>query len=175
MFSIMNIIVTDVLVSKDRGVVCCTDYTAPWGASVICEIALYKKHWLDLTVIWCSWGNCFYIFFKICTYICVIPQLLAANQLLQHTQQPYSYLIETVRQRDAQISVLKERMNSLEDDVRYTYRTHIYREETCLCVQGGTEPKRKSTHITYFNWRHLGLLSCLPKSFFSFTLCASNI
>ena len=50
----------------------------------------------------------------------VVPQLLAANQLLQQTQQPYSYLIETVRQRDAQIGTLKERLTSLEDDVRYT-------------------------------------------------------
>ncbi|CAN9499679.1 unnamed protein product [Ophioblennius macclurei] len=44
-------------------------------------------------------------------------ELLAANQLLQQTQQPYSYMIETVRQRDAQIGVLKERVASLEDDV----------------------------------------------------------
>uniref|UniRef100_A0A8C4E6F8 Progesterone immunomodulatory binding factor 1 n=1 Tax=Dicentrarchus labrax TaxID=13489 RepID=A0A8C4E6F8_DICLA len=57
-------------------------------------------------------------------HMCVAPQLLAANQLLQQTQQPYSYLIETVRQRDAQIGAMKERITSLEDDVRYTYRTH---------------------------------------------------
>lgn len=44
-------------------------------------------------------------------------ELLAANQLLQQTQQPYSYLIDTVRKRDAQISTLKERITSLEDDV----------------------------------------------------------
>lgn len=49
------------------------------------------------------------------------PQLLAANQLLQQTQQPYRYLIETVRKRDAEISTLKERITSLEDDVRYTH------------------------------------------------------
>lgn len=48
-----------------------------------------------------------------------VPQLVAANRLLEQTQQPYSYLIETVRQRDAQISAMKERMVSLEDDVRY--------------------------------------------------------
>uniref|UniRef100_A0A7N8XMS5 Progesterone immunomodulatory binding factor 1 n=1 Tax=Mastacembelus armatus TaxID=205130 RepID=A0A7N8XMS5_9TELE len=48
--------------------------------------------------------------------------LSTANQLLQQTQQPYSYLIETVRQRDAQISTLKERINLLEDDVRYIGR-----------------------------------------------------
>uniref|UniRef100_A0A671TQR1 Progesterone immunomodulatory binding factor 1 n=1 Tax=Sparus aurata TaxID=8175 RepID=A0A671TQR1_SPAAU len=55
-------------------------------------------------------------------------ELLAANQLLQQTHQPYSYLIETVRQRDAQISTLKERVTSLEDDVRY--RTNSHREVT---------------------------------------------
>lgn len=54
----------------------------------------------------------------------VFPQLLSANQLLQQTQQPYSYLIETVRQRDAQISTMKGRIASLEDDVRYMYTTH---------------------------------------------------
>ncbi|XP_030012559.1 progesterone-induced-blocking factor 1 [Sphaeramia orbicularis] len=47
----------------------------------------------------------------------ISEELLAANQLLQQTQQPYSYLIDTVRQRDAQISSLKERVVSLEDDV----------------------------------------------------------
>uniref|UniRef100_A0A8C5GNF7 Progesterone immunomodulatory binding factor 1 n=1 Tax=Gouania willdenowi TaxID=441366 RepID=A0A8C5GNF7_GOUWI len=46
--------------------------------------------------------------------------LLAANQLLQQTQQPYSYLIETVRQRDAQLSVLKQRITALQDEIRYT-------------------------------------------------------
>lgn len=64
----------------------------------------------------------------------VVPQLLAANQLLQQTQQPYSYLIETVRQRDTQISTLKERLTSLEDDVRYTYTTHLHKEETHLSI-----------------------------------------
>lgn len=49
---------------------------------------------------------------------------MAANQLLEQTEQPYSYLIETVRQRDAQISTMKERMAVLEDDVRY--RKHIH-------------------------------------------------
>ncbi|XP_022061964.1 progesterone-induced-blocking factor 1 [Acanthochromis polyacanthus] len=47
----------------------------------------------------------------------ISEELLAANQLLEQTQQPYSYLIETVRQRDAQISMLKERVTSLEDNV----------------------------------------------------------
>jgi septal ring factor EnvC (AmiA/AmiB activator) len=46
------------------------------------------------------------------------PQLSTANRLLQQTQQPYSYLIETVRQRDAQVASLKEQVASLEDSVR---------------------------------------------------------
>uniref|UniRef100_A0A8D0AS51 Progesterone immunomodulatory binding factor 1 n=1 Tax=Sander lucioperca TaxID=283035 RepID=A0A8D0AS51_SANLU len=64
----------------------------------------------------------------------ISEELLAANQLLQQTQQPYSYLIETVRQRDTQISTLKERLTSLEDDVRYTYTTHLHKEETHLSI-----------------------------------------
>ncbi|XP_032409293.1 progesterone-induced-blocking factor 1 [Xiphophorus hellerii] len=44
-------------------------------------------------------------------------ELSAANQLLQQTQQPYSFLIETVREKDAAISTLRERVSSLEDDV----------------------------------------------------------
>lgn len=76
-----------------------------------------------------------------CNYsqISVVPQLLAANQLLEQTQQPYSYLIEAVRQRDEQISAMKERVSSLEDDVRYAYRTHARSGETCL---GKAELKR---------------------------------
>uniref|UniRef100_A0A8D0AJI9 Progesterone immunomodulatory binding factor 1 n=1 Tax=Sander lucioperca TaxID=283035 RepID=A0A8D0AJI9_SANLU len=77
----------------------------------------------------------------------ISEELLAANQLLQQTQQPYSYLIETVRQRDTQISTLKERLTSLEDDVRYTYTTHLHKEETHLSI---------SQH---------SVLSCLPNSF----------
>ncbi|KAM6997635.1 progesterone-induced-blocking factor 1 [Tautogolabrus adspersus] len=57
----------------------------------------------------------------------ISEELLAANQLLQQTQQPYSYLIETVRQRDAQISTLKERVTSLEDDV-----SSLRKERTAL-------------------------------------------
>ncbi len=93
-----------------------------------------------------GYSNCFHNCSSM--LICVVPQLLAANQLLQQTQQPYSYLIETVRQRDAQIATLKERLSSLEDDVRYMYP---HREETCLSVQEGTE--LKSAHMTFsFNW-----------------------
>ncbi|XP_038149790.1 progesterone-induced-blocking factor 1 [Cyprinodon tularosa] len=44
-------------------------------------------------------------------------ELSAANQLLQQTQQPYSFLIQTVRERDAQLSALKERLSSLEEEV----------------------------------------------------------
>ena len=44
----------------------------------------------------------------------VSKELEAANQLLQQAQQPYSYLIETVKQRDIQIQKLKERITSLE-------------------------------------------------------------
>lgn len=50
-------------------------------------------------------------------------QLSAARQLLEQTQQPYSYLVESVRQRDAQIRALKETVSSLEDSARYTQRT----------------------------------------------------
>uniref|UniRef100_A0A3Q3KDL0 Progesterone immunomodulatory binding factor 1 n=1 Tax=Monopterus albus TaxID=43700 RepID=A0A3Q3KDL0_MONAL len=57
----------------------------------------------------------------------ISEELLAATQLLQQTQQPYSYLIEAVRQRDAQISTLKERITSLEDDV-----SSLRKERTAL-------------------------------------------
>lgn len=51
--------------------------------------------------------------------VCIVPQLLAANRLLDQTQQPHSYLVEAVRQRDAQIGAMKQRVASLEDDVGY--------------------------------------------------------
>lgn len=73
------------------------------------------------------------------------PQLLTANQLLQQTQQPYSYLIETVRQRDAQISTMKGRISSLEDDVRYMYTTHKHRGGTSLCASRNFTEKKINT------------------------------
>ncbi|XP_048880029.1 progesterone-induced-blocking factor 1 isoform X2 [Brienomyrus brachyistius] len=51
----------------------------------------------------------------------------AANQLLQKAQQPQSYLIDTIRQRDAQIIAQKERISELEDTVRT-----LKREKTAL-------------------------------------------
>ncbi|KAF3708112.1 Progesterone-induced-blocking factor 1 [Channa argus] len=57
----------------------------------------------------------------------ISEELFAANQLLRQTQQPYSYLIETVRQRDVQISTLKELITSLEDDV-----SSLRKERTAL-------------------------------------------
>ncbi|KAG7315972.1 hypothetical protein KOW79_020838 [Hemibagrus wyckioides] len=47
----------------------------------------------------------------------ISQELQASNQLLQQAQQPYSYLIETVRQRDTQIQSLKERLSQLEEEV----------------------------------------------------------
>ncbi|XP_035982421.1 progesterone-induced-blocking factor 1 [Fundulus heteroclitus] len=44
-------------------------------------------------------------------------ELSAANQLLQQTQQPYGLLIETVRERDAQLGALKGHVSSLEEEV----------------------------------------------------------
>lgn len=59
-----------------------------------------------------------------------VCQLSAASRLLELTQQPHSYLIETVRQRDAQISTLKERVSSLEDDVRYVDTIGVLKYES---------------------------------------------
>lgn len=47
----------------------------------------------------------------------ISEELNAANQLLQQAQQPHSYLIETVRQRDSQIHTLKDRLTRLEEEM----------------------------------------------------------
>ncbi|KAM9803964.1 progesterone-induced-blocking factor 1 [Neosynchiropus ocellatus] len=47
----------------------------------------------------------------------VSEELLAANQLLEQTQQPYSYLIENIRRKDEDVRTLRERVASLEEDV----------------------------------------------------------
>uniref|UniRef100_A0AAR2K1Z8 Progesterone immunomodulatory binding factor 1 n=1 Tax=Pygocentrus nattereri TaxID=42514 RepID=A0AAR2K1Z8_PYGNA len=48
----------------------------------------------------------------------ISEELQTANQLLQQSQQPYSFLIETVRQRDMQIQSLKERLSQLEEEYK---------------------------------------------------------
>ncbi|KAJ8253391.1 hypothetical protein GJAV_G00212410 [Gymnothorax javanicus] len=48
----------------------------------------------------------------------ISEELEAANELLRQAQQPYSYLIDTVQQRDGQIAALKKQVGQLEDDVR---------------------------------------------------------
>lgn len=65
----------------------------------------------------CWGGNCLK---------CFALQLSAANQLLEQTQQPYSYLVESVKQRDAQIRALKDTISLLEDSVRYLWRTQSH-------------------------------------------------
>lgn len=47
----------------------------------------------------------------------ISKELSTANQLLQQTQQPYSFLVETVREKDTQIGALKERVSSLEEEL----------------------------------------------------------
>lgn len=47
----------------------------------------------------------------------ISQELDRANSLLSQVQQPYKYLIETVQQRDSQISLQKERIAQLEKDV----------------------------------------------------------
>ncbi|NXF88525.1 PIBF1 factor, partial [Eubucco bourcierii] len=47
----------------------------------------------------------------------ISQELDRANSLLSQVQQPYKYLIETVQQRDSQISLQKERITQLEKDI----------------------------------------------------------
>ncbi|NXU46158.1 PIBF1 factor, partial [Drymodes brunneopygia] len=47
----------------------------------------------------------------------ISQELDKANSLLNQAQQPYKYLIETVQQRDSQISLQKEHIGQLEKDV----------------------------------------------------------
>ncbi|XP_010223729.1 PREDICTED: progesterone-induced-blocking factor 1-like, partial [Tinamus guttatus] len=47
----------------------------------------------------------------------ISQELDRANSLLNQVQQPYKYLIETVQQRDSQISLQKEHIAQLEKDV----------------------------------------------------------
>ncbi|KAM9845820.1 progesterone-induced-blocking factor 1-like [Aulostomus maculatus] len=47
----------------------------------------------------------------------VSEELQTANQLLQQTKQPHSYLVESVRKRDRQINSLKGRISSLDAEV----------------------------------------------------------
>ncbi|NWS83937.1 PIBF1 factor, partial [Toxostoma redivivum] len=54
---------------------------------------------------------------KIMYYSTFFLQLDRANSLLNQAQQPYKYLIETVQQRESQISLQKEHIAQLEKDV----------------------------------------------------------
>lgn len=45
-------------------------------------------------------------------------QLKNSNTILDQAQQPYNYLIDSVRQRDAQINKQKEHITNLEADVQ---------------------------------------------------------
>ncbi|KAJ8003377.1 hypothetical protein DPEC_G00147700 [Dallia pectoralis] len=55
----------------------------------------------------------------------ISDELKAANGLLLQVQQPYSYLVDSVRQRDTQIQTLRERIGQLEDNVRSLKKDQI--------------------------------------------------
>nr|XP_020848101.1 progesterone-induced-blocking factor 1 isoform X2 [Phascolarctos cinereus] len=57
----------------------------------------------------------------------ISQELERANSLLDQTQQPYRYLIESVRQRDSKISEQNERISQLEMDV-----SNLHKEKTAL-------------------------------------------
>ncbi|XP_072478411.1 progesterone-induced-blocking factor 1 isoform X1 [Notamacropus eugenii] len=57
----------------------------------------------------------------------ISQELERANSLLNQTQQPYRYLIESVRQRDSKISEQSERISQLEMDV-----SNLLKEKTVL-------------------------------------------
>uniref|UniRef100_A0A8C7KPQ9 Progesterone immunomodulatory binding factor 1 n=1 Tax=Oncorhynchus kisutch TaxID=8019 RepID=A0A8C7KPQ9_ONCKI len=61
----------------------------------------------------------------------ISEELEAANRLLQQAQQPYSYLIDTVRQRDTQILSLRERITQLEEDTSLPLKSPPF----CLPLQ----------------------------------------
>ena len=45
-------------------------------------------------------------------------QVKSINAILDQSQQPYHYLVDGVRLRDAQINKQRQQINKLEDDVR---------------------------------------------------------
>uniref|UniRef100_A0A4X2KKE4 Progesterone immunomodulatory binding factor 1 n=1 Tax=Vombatus ursinus TaxID=29139 RepID=A0A4X2KKE4_VOMUR len=57
----------------------------------------------------------------------ISQELERANSLLDQTQQPYRYLIESVRQRDSKINEQNERISQLEMDV-----SNLHKEKTAL-------------------------------------------
>ena len=56
---------------------------------------------------------------KLMNFCCYfLLQLKNSNTILDQAQQPYNYLIDSVRQRDAQINKQKEHITNLEADVQ---------------------------------------------------------
>ena len=52
-----------------------------------------------------------------CTVDCVF-QLKNTNSVLDQAQQPYNYLVESIRSRDNQLQQNKQHISSLEEDNR---------------------------------------------------------
>lgn len=63
---------------------------------------LWKFGWLTLSV------HCLFL----------VLQLSNATSLLDQAQQPYNYLIDSIRSRDAQIEKHKDHITALEEDIR---------------------------------------------------------
>ena len=69
--------------------------------------------------------------------LCSTVQLRQTNALVDDARQPNSYLLESLRERDALISRLKKRVQDLEDDTRWVpnITVHIQYMYTVLNFQ----------------------------------------
>ena len=65
------------------------------------------------------WIYCQVIDIYIFIFFLPFVQLSNATSLLDEAQQPYSYLIESIRTRDTQIHAMREQVSLMEDDIRF--------------------------------------------------------
>lgn len=121
---------TDYIIDFFLGFCFCKTYVSSRNVKKFIALNIVQL-WQNCTAT--NWVCVYSIKFLSCStmqHVHFVCQLSAASRLLELTQQPHSYLIETVRQRDAQISTLKERVSSLEDDVRYVDTIGVLKYET---------------------------------------------
>ena len=52
-------------------------------------------------------------------FMFIFCQLKNANNVLDQAQQPYNYLIDSIRQREVQVQKQREHITTMEEDIRF--------------------------------------------------------
>ena len=95
--------------------ICVIGFTVPWIPSRVdmCASQVFIIIYCYIVPLWYGKCQCWIEYWTLFVF-----QLSGATSLLDQAQQPYNYLIESIRSRDKQIQKHKSHIATVEEDIR---------------------------------------------------------